>query len=133
MGCGKITTRADLDHFIADFVATFPQVTEIWLLGSRANEKADPDSDWDLLVFSADRLKAENLMAATRFHDECFRLFIVTGNYFKWPWPRKKDDCLCDGWLDRWRWTSVPGQDGQATYRGNHGPERARRIWPPAG
>ena len=108
-------------------------MTEIWLLGSRANEKADPDSDWDLLVFSADRLTADSLTAATRFHDECFQLFIVTGNYFKWPWPRKKDGCLCDGWLDRWRWTSVPGQDGRATYNGNHGPERARRIWPPAG
>jgi len=72
MGCGKITTRADLDHFIGDFVEKFPQVTEIWLLGSRANEKADPDSDWDLLVFSADRLTAESLTAATRFHDECF-------------------------------------------------------------
>jgi nucleotidyltransferase-like protein len=133
MGCGKITTRADFDHFMADFVATFPEVTEIWLLGSRANEKADPDSDWDLLVFSADRLTAGHLTAAPRFHDECFQLFIVTGTYFRWPWPREKDGCLCDGWLDRWRWTAVPGRDGQATYSGNHGPERASRIWPPAG
>ena len=92
----------------------------LWLFGARANEKAQSDSDWDLMVFSGDLLTPEIVEPATRFYDERFHLFVVSDNYFKWPWPRR-DGLICDGWPyredgDNWRSTPKADDDGRATY-----------------
>jgi len=129
----NISPPEDLRRFIDDFVATFPAVTEIWLFGSRANSKAQSDSDWDLMVFSGDRLTPKMVEPAKRFYDERFQLFIASGGYFKWPWLRR-DGVICDGWLcredgDHWHWTPRAGDEGWATYRGESGTENTVRIW----
>jgi len=41
---------------LIDELAQEPRTESLWLVGSRANERAKDDSDWDFLVFSANEL-----------------------------------------------------------------------------
>jgi predicted nucleotidyltransferase len=64
------------------------RIASVWLLGSRANGIARPDSDWDFLVF------AEAEAFAALQSDESFRLpnidllVTVDRDAFQSPWPR---------------------------------------------
>jgi hypothetical protein len=43
-----------VDAYVTDLVAACPLIESVWLLSSRVNDTARPDSDWDLLVFADD-------------------------------------------------------------------------------
>ena len=43
----------EIAKYIHDLKRAFPRITSIWLVGSRANDTARDDSDWDFLVFSS--------------------------------------------------------------------------------
>jgi predicted nucleotidyltransferase len=92
----------ELQRFLSDFITAFHEVSEVWLLGSRADGTGDPGSDWDLLVFADDRLAAESGKVSASFNDARFPLFIAHGDDFIRPWPRK-DGLLERGLFSQWK------------------------------
>ncbi len=41
---------------VIDMVAREPATKSIWFIGSRANSRARPESDWDIMVFTTEAL-----------------------------------------------------------------------------
>jgi Polymerase beta, Nucleotidyltransferase len=39
-------------EYVSALVSAYSAIREVWLYGSRANETARPDSDWDYLAFA---------------------------------------------------------------------------------
>ena len=49
--------NSSINSFIKELVNTYSEITEIWWIGSRANNlKISQDSDWDFLVFTKESL-----------------------------------------------------------------------------
>jgi predicted nucleotidyltransferase len=86
-------------------------VTEIWLIGSRANGTAAVRSDWDLLVFGGDEAHAHIKSAVGLHRDDVDLLVVDASGEFRKPWGDPKS-----GSLSSWEWKLV-GPDS-ATYRG---------------
>ena len=119
---------ADLRNFLDAFVDEFREVTEIWLFGSRAEGLVDA-RDWDLLVFSDDRLTPEAVSPAVHFRSDEFTIFIAVRDIFRRPWPRTKDGITEQGSFASWRWKF----DGnRATYDGSADKANRHSGWKPA-
>src|ERR1700731_1724285 len=72
--------------FVRKLVAKYPAIGEVWLYGSRANEAARPDSDWDYLAF-ADEDTLADLSRDTDLDRSNIDLMVVTdGVHFAKPW-----------------------------------------------
>jgi hypothetical protein len=72
--------------YVAELVAAYPSIREVWLYGSRANGTAGEKSDWDYLAF-ADVQTLNGLRADTRFHHGDVDLMIVTDDsHWEKPW-----------------------------------------------
>lgn len=125
--------------FIAKLVALQPRPDSIWLIGSRANERATQESDTDLIVFGsvaflgAARSQLEQPQAV-----DC--LVVFNGDDYQDPWQEKS------GSLRQLQWQQV--NNDVAKYIGTkwvpdeefefdadigdlmHRQERAVRVWP---
>jgi predicted nucleotidyltransferase len=130
---------ANIASHLATVCARHPAITELWLLGSRANGNAKADSDWDVLAFAD-----EPTLTALRAKPELKRadvdfLVVVDGDRFESPWwrldkPRKykkgrlKSHDAPDGSeVCGWEWERV--SDSEARYTGGgFEPFRAFRI-----
>jgi len=131
------------DVYILDLVAAYPSITEVWLYGSRANDNAGPDSDWDYLVF-ADAETLADLSRDTRFHVARIDLMVVfDGTRFSKPWqedgePQKTGTLTSEFGDGGLCWRKVGCRE--ATYRATKPDgdfvvkvledQRARRIYP---
>jgi len=74
------------ERYIRALTAAYPAIREVWLYGSRANDRAGPDSDWDYLAFADDDTLSD-LSRDTRLHVQGIDLMIVTdGVQFAKPW-----------------------------------------------
>jgi predicted nucleotidyltransferase len=98
--------------YIERLVTKYPDIGEIWLMGSRANGTHRPDSDWDYFVFGNERI-LRSLARRRKFHQpDIDPLIVYDGNQFRKPWadgPRWKT-----GSLSAWQWNLVG--HGEATY-----------------
>ena len=127
--------------FITELAALQPTPNAVWLIGSRANGRANDKSDTDLLVFGS-----EALIDAARSHLErpestdC--LIVYDDDEYRDPWQQKS------GSLCKLKWQQV--DDGNAKYVGTRWipdeesslefgadmgdlverQERAVRLWP---
>jgi predicted nucleotidyltransferase len=101
----------EIKTYIEQLVAAYPNITNIWLLGSRANNTSHVDSDWDLLVFgSQDILKS--LQNDSRFNLDSVDLLVVyNGMDFEKPWGEETKS----GSLPGWDWKEL--NSNTATYR----------------
>jgi predicted nucleotidyltransferase len=78
--------ESDADRYVAQLVAAYPAIREVWLFGSRANGTAREDSDWDYLAFG-DWAVLDALRLDARFRRKDVDLLIVTnGERFETPW-----------------------------------------------
>ncbi len=68
----KVKVTSNVAALLRDLVSTFPDIEEVWLLGSRAEGTETAASDWDLLVFSGDRVTPEMVAPMERFSPEWF-------------------------------------------------------------
>lgn len=93
----------DVEDYVNSLVKEYPDIESVWLIGSRANESFNENSDWDFLVFgSRETLKA--LSDETRFHKDNIDLLVVyDGNDFEKPWGEKKKS----GSLTCWEWKKL--------------------------
>jgi hypothetical protein len=120
-------------EFVTELTRAYRSVREVWLIGSRANDSARPDSDWDYIAFAdTDTLAA--VRADTHLSRPNIDLLVVhDGDNFVSPWSRKR------GSLSGWEWE--PATPDLAHYRGTKekpggafdiivSRNRARRLWP---
>jgi len=125
----------EIQGYANELVTSCSGVSDIWLLGSRANGTARIDSDWDLLIFgNASALAC--IKASARFHRVDVDCLVVTdGNTFETACgPRKA------GSLKSWDWeqhSTMRASYTQAKWTGREGatgvvsrPGRALRVWP---
>jgi hypothetical protein len=73
MSCNLLAI--DLISYIDRLVDRHPMTSEIWIIGSRANNTASPESDWDFIAFGGqllfDRLRKLLLSALLLFLAAC--------------------------------------------------------------
>jgi len=103
------TLPNDVVAFVERLVALKPRPIAIWLIGSRANGRANDRSDTDLLIFGSNEL-------LTAIRDELAPLekvdclVVFNGDEFKDPW------CDKAGSLSELKWAA--SDDFTATYIG---------------
>jgi len=99
-----------INKYIDELITSYPEILSIWLIGSRANNSANENSDWDFFVFANEHI-LKSLKNNLYFKRENIDLFIVyNGNDFKEPWgdnPKK-------GSLREWKWKLL--SDSSAHY-----------------
>ena len=98
------TYPADVHQFLQPILA---QGYAVWLVGSRANQKARNDSDWDFIIFGNECLISE--LKQRQNPGNIDALIVFDGDNFRCPWPRPSDGVIKSGNLSRWQWklTSV--------------------------
>jgi len=93
----------EISAYVSSLTCEHRGITELWLFGSRSNNTARPDSDWDLFAF-ANPQTLRDLSVDTRHQRPDIDLLIVLdGDEFREPWgdnPKR-------GWLTEWEWTKI--------------------------
>ena len=128
-----------LSEYIENLLSACPEITEVWLIGSRANDKAREDSDWDFLVFGNDHTLStlqENLSLSRPDID---LLVVYNGNDFREPWETESGKAK-SGSLTGWEWGLDKDSLVRAHYDGHKWKdgefgvtvtrEVAKRVWP---
>jgi hypothetical protein len=80
-------SREYVEEYVEYLTDAYPDVQEVWLFGSRANDTARPDSDWDLLVWSNEDHLLNKLSRNKRFRRAGIDLFVVVGRWAARRWP----------------------------------------------
>ncbi len=76
----QMLAKKEVLNKIVQLGSLLSEGTEIFLFGSRANGKAKPDSDWDLLILLSD--KEVNLQKEKNVMDSFYELELQTGEVF---------------------------------------------------
>ena len=98
--------------FLSHIKNSYSGIQSIWLIGSRANEKANENSDWDFLAF-ADKKTLDLLEKAIELHKPNVDFLVVTdGENFQNAWGEKTKS----GTLSLWKWRVL--DDTRAEYSG---------------
>jgi hypothetical protein len=91
--------------YIENLLRAYPNIEQVWLIGSRADSSATASSDWDYMIM-ADQRTLDDLVAAPHFNVSGVDLLVVyDGDNFRKPWPdgeREKH-----GSLMGWEWREV--------------------------
>ena len=98
-----MTGEFDLTFYCRELAKAHPNISELWLLGSRANDTARVESDWDLLAFATTNT-FKDITVDLRFHRDDVDLLVVdaSGDRFQKPWGSPKS-----GSLSSWAWTKT--------------------------
>ncbi|MEH6592658.1 MAG: nucleotidyltransferase domain-containing protein [Halioglobus sp.] len=103
-----------LKQYISAVIKTAPDIESIWLIGSRANDTAREESDWDLLVF-ANGPALKKLQKITELaHSRVDLLVVYNGDDFKEPWPDEAHNNKT-GALSDWNWQKTGSKSAQYT------------------
>ena len=95
-------------EYIRYLVEHYPEISYIWLFGSRTNGRASKESDWDIMIFG-------NRSTAARMRCDPFTfrakadVFIAVKNAFRSVWP-SVDGTKRSGTLvgkGSWRWRRI--------------------------
>ena len=132
---------AHVSIFIERLVSLTTEPIEVWVMGSRANGRARPDSDTDLLIFGPHGfLELVKTQLQQPYDIDC--LVVYDGDNYKDPWQEKRGSLtkLCWNKMDdqtatyigtKW----VPDEESSVEFGADMGDlierkERARRVWP---
>jgi predicted nucleotidyltransferase len=129
-------------NYLTRLTKKYRDVESVWLLGSRANGNARPNSDWDFLVFTNqsvfDRMKQD-----LSFKDPNIDLLVVyNGTDFEEPWPALTNERPAPkgghlGKFNGWDWCQQT--ETTATYHAtkelpdgsiDSQTKKAIRVWP---
>jgi hypothetical protein len=141
----RSTMNDHLPPHVSSFVDTVaslaPETVEVWLMGSRANGRARPESDTDLLIFGPDGF-LQTLRDRLQRPENTDCLVIYDGDHYQDPWQEKNGALSELGWEKtddrnaRYAGTKwVPDKESSAEFGADMGElverqERALRIWP---
>ena len=131
-----------LSEYIENLLSACPEITEVWLIGSRANDKAREDSDWDFFVFGNDHTLSTLQENLSLRHPDIDLLVVYNGNDFREPWETESGKAK-SGSLTGWEWELDKDSLVRAHYNGTKWKdgefgvtvtrEVAKRVWPKAG
>ena len=130
-------------NFFNELISEFEEITEIWILGSRANSCAHEDSDWDMLVFANSRVLTQ-LQQEEEFKQSSKDLNIdllvrYDEDHFEAPWTSL--DCgrtkqrIKKGTLSEWNFKPDDSNPNIGNYKGRNDRTRSsktckmHRIW----
>jgi len=101
----------EIKNYLAELKALYPEISSIWLIGSRANGTARQDSDWDFLLFGNEQI-FKDLTNDDYFHRNDVDLLVIVDSegHFKKPRGQYKQ-----GTLASWQWKQLT--DDAASYR----------------
>lgn len=94
-------------HFLME---QCPTIEEVWLIGSRANNSATAESDWDFIAFGSAETVPYLRSRKDLYQEDVDLLIVYDGNQFQEPWGQPSKT----GSLSKWGWRVVV--DGQAIY-----------------
>lgn len=101
----------DIEIYVRTIAGVDASLSEIWLIGSRANGTVTKNSDWDFLVFGGAPLhKSLAALGDLRRPDVDLLVLEPDGDTFSTPWPAEESK---RGSLSDWRWQA---SGDQATY-----------------
>ena len=128
-----------LSEYIENLLSACPEITEVWLIGSRTSDKAREDSDWDLIAFGNDRTLSSLQGNLSLRRPDIDLLVVYNGNDFKAPWETESGK-IKSGSLTGWKWERDADSPARAHYMGTKPGddeiavtttrEVAKRIWP---
>jgi len=120
---------ARIQDYFDDLVAEFQQIREIWLLGSRANNCASEDSDWDILVLG-DSTTLQQLQQSEKKKQSSQNLnvdllVLYDKDRFEAPWPslnrrRRTTQRIKKGTLSEWEFERDRNNPNIGYYEGTH-------------
>ena len=132
-------TRGKIDlefqEFLHQVALECPALSSVWLIGSRANGTATPNSDWDFIAFGT-AASLEFLRMAVHLHRQDTDFLVVTndddfaaawgatdktGSLTEWDWKQVSESLCCytqSKWVDR--------EDGAGVQLS---PKKAIRVW----
>ena len=90
----------EIQAYLAKLRRNIPGIKEIWLFGSRANDAAREDSDWDFWVFGDARTLNTFRGRVDYDRADIDLLIVYDGDRFEGPWERP----LKRGSLTKWKW-----------------------------
>ena len=130
-----------VSKFIESLVSMANEGVEVWLMGSRANGRARPDSDTDLLIFGPDGF-LQSVRAGLNQPADIDCLVVYDGDNYQDPWQDKSGSLSKLQWkrLDERSATYVgtkwvPDDESATEFNADMGDlverdERAYRMWP---
>jgi len=83
----ELDSREYVEEYVDYLLDAYPDIQEVWLLGSRANDTARADSDWDLLVWSNEDHLLDQLRHNKRFRRPGIDLYVLVGRWDLQPHP----------------------------------------------
>ncbi len=104
--------------YLDRLVKKFPEITEIWLFGSRANSMLRATSDWDLLVFSTPKVLNDLKTNKDLNHEDIDILIVYDDDHFESPWAnisKEGVEITKSGSLKNWEFTKI--DEKEATYK----------------
>lgn len=121
----------NIDEYIKDLTDEYPSIESIWLFGSRANNRAKEDSDWDLFVFANQEI-LDKLKKNKQFNNNMIDLFVIyNGKDFQLPWPNlERRNKYKSGNLNKWGWEQITNSKARYTVDYGASKDVAIKIWP---
>jgi len=129
--------NAEKQRYVDELCAVVPEIQSVWLIGSRANGTARPDSDWDFLAFGVPRLRQTFAKHLELRKDDVDVFVRDEDGDFRAPWPDS------DRVLERIEWKQVSptqatymatkpkrGLDGQELFCSDVHEGTGIRVWP---
>jgi hypothetical protein len=120
------------NEYVTALVSACPCIRQVWLMGSRANGTARPNSDWDYLIFGDDTI-LNALRTDRKLHRPDVDLLVVyDADNFVEPWGTEEREKR--GSLSGWQWHYL--SEHEAEYRATKPGwkitrSKAYRYWPP--
>jgi hypothetical protein len=93
----------EIDSWLAQLKACCPSVDSVWLIGSRANDSARENSDWDFIAFANQDALTQVQQAIELHRTDVDFLIVVNGENFKNAWGEREKH----GNLTSWEWALV--------------------------
>ncbi len=121
-----------LESYVQLLVNSYPSLSEVWLLGSRADATYKPDSDWDLLVFADrhafDKMKGNGTLRVSKFD----LLVVFDEDHFEQPWTEEGYSVPKQGSLTDWQWRKESDSTSSYSCSRRRCRRTAKRLWPAA-
>jgi predicted nucleotidyltransferase len=129
-----------IEEYVHHLTGEYPAIDAVWLVGSRANDRVQPNSDWDLLVF-ADEHTLQQMRADTNLRERSMGvdlLIVHDGTRFQEPWPSdpaqpKRGNLAPLEWHNPsgWGWQEFSDKDAEYTEtRPEIRRAKAHKLWP---
>jgi len=118
-----------LEEYFNKLIQLVPDIQEVWLFGSRVDNTASNNSDWDILIFA--NLAALEFLQNNIFlrHQQVDLFVVYDGNRFKQPWvslDKSLKERTKKGNLEDWEFARI--SDSEAVYWGAK-ENKMFRIW----